>query len=75
MKEIIIILIVGALFLSGCSATFEERDYTLDKIPPAQVETFDETYWYTGDFCFEETLDSCLIRAIWKLDKNESGAN
>lgn len=63
---------MGTLFLSGCSATFQERDYSDENIPPGQIEFKDGDYYYRGDICIGNSLDSCLVIAKYKIGQNES---
>ena len=69
MIKLIVLLVLG-IALSGCSATFDYKEYSLKEIPSAQIKIINEAkgFVYVGDFCSDvENINSCLTTAKYKL--------
>lgn len=70
----IIIFLIGLILFSGCAeAVFDDREYSKDEVPPAQIKidkSNTEGWTYVGDFCdsvfYDGTTDGCLMKAKYK---------
>ncbi len=74
--NLLIVLLIGSLLLSGClETTFDEREYSFDELPPSQILVLEYPTGYVilGDFCLDEWPDSCIFVAKYKLKPFDSG--